>query len=318
MILSRRQVTLAAVATLALAAGSLWQVRENRRLRLEAARQEASASANLAALEKEVALQSQRLAGAEARLGMLLKAAEAARAAAPTASAAPPIDAAEAVKVALARAAQLIKESKFQEALDVYLACYREVQPIRPGSSECQRLISAIRHLGRTYPAAMSGLAGLRDSAMAQWQAEPNRRELIFEIAVLNERLGEGSRTVALYDSLPPTDSRRQSLAMIALTSFIEARRYADALLGKPFGQMLNTIQVGTEQHAKLAITPAQREAMRQGIVDATLTNIEVLTGAGQADDARRLTEELLAFDGTEATRAALRRHLARAQSAVR
>lgn len=89
-------------------------------------------------------------------------------------------------------------DGRTKEALDELVRCYREVQAIRPGSSECQRLSSEFTQLGRSHPPA--------------------------------------------------------------------------------------------------------------------LNNIEVLTGAGQADDARLLTEKLLARDNTEATRARLQEKVARAR----
>ena len=46
------------------------------------------------------------------------------------------------------------------------------------------------------------------------------------------------------------------------------------------------------------------------------LSDIEVLTGAGKAEEAKTLTEKLLALDGSEATRTALKQHIARATQA--
>jgi hypothetical protein len=232
-----------------------------------------------------------------------------------SAAAAAPVSTEEAAKVALAKAAQLIKEDKRQEALDEYVKCYRELQAVRPGSSECQRLMSAIQHLSRTYPAARIALASLRDAALAEWQAKPDRRELPFEIALLNERLGDGVRTLAVYDSLPSNDSMgRQSLAMIAFSAFVEARRYPDALRGKSSGQMLSALDAGTQQIG--SVDPAHQAGMRKAMIDQALANIEVLTGAGKTEEARLLTEKLLAFDGTDATRVGLQQHVDRAQLA--
>jgi hypothetical protein len=314
MIFSKFQVAIVTTVVCALAGGLGWQIRNHSELRLEAARQSDAAAASATALEQQIAVQSQRAAAAEASVDSLMATAKQANSVPP----APrdtnaPIDTEDAVKIAMARATQLIAEGKQQEALDEYVKCYRELQAIRPGSPECQRLMSAIRYLGRSYPAALSALAGLRDSAMAQLQTQPGQNGLTSEIALLNERLGEGSRTVALYDSLPADDPGRQSLAMIANRSFIEARRYADALIGKRFGQMLNQIGAGSRQ---IESQDASRQAaIRETIVNDTLTNIEILTGAGKLDDARLLTEKLLAFDSSEATRAKLKQHVDRAQA---
>jgi hypothetical protein len=315
MILSKFQVGIAAAMAFVIAAGFAWEIRENGQLRSETVRQSKSETASLAGLEKQLALESQRLAAAEANVATLLKAAKAAGSTRGTVlpGANATIDTDDAAKAATTRGKQLIKEGKLQEALDGYLTCYRELQAIRPGSAGCQSLMSAIKSLGRTYPQALVSLASLRDSAMAQWQAQPGRRELPFEIALLNDRLGEGSRTLALYDSLPPDDIQRGTLVMIARSSFIEARRYADALIGKPFGQMLNLIELGSPQLANL---DASLQAMgRRAIIDETVTNVEVLTGAGKFEDARMLSEKLLGFDNSDATQAALKQHVERAQA---
>jgi hypothetical protein len=55
---------------------------------------------------------------------------------------------------------------------------------------------------------------------------------------------------------------------------------------------------------------------MRKAMIDQALANIEVLTGAGKTEEARLLTEKLLAFDGTDATRVGLQQHVDRAQLA--
>jgi hypothetical protein len=310
MIFTRLQVGAVAAVVGAIGLGLAWQVYGNVQLRADAARQSAISARGVEALEKQVAVQARRVESAEADVAALLKAAQHAHANRPAPSAnTEPVDTDDAVKAVLARAKQLLNEGKQQEALDEYLKCYRELQAIRPGSSQCQNLMSAMQHLARTYPDARTALAGLRDSAMQQLQAQPGRRELEIEIALLNERLDEGYRTVALYDSLPPDDRNRQSLAMIANRSFIEARRYADVLVGKSFGQMLGALEAASQAMARPDVPQA---ALRNATIDATLTNIEVLTGAGKLEEARLLTEKLLTFDSSDATRAGLKQHLDR------
>lgn len=312
MILTRIHVAIVAVAAAGIAAGLFFEISEGRKLRSEVRGRSTLIAESKAALEVQVAAQSRRTAEAEAKVASLLeKAKESAVVRAAATKSGGTINADEVVKAVIASGAQLIKAGKFQEALDGYLTGYRELQGIRPGSSECQRLMGAIKSLGRTYPAALAALAGLRDAAMTQWQAQPGRRELPFEIALLNERLGEGSRTLALFDALPPNDRARQSLAMVANSSFIEARRYNEALVGKPFAGMLAWIEAGSSEFAKPGAL--HQEAIRKATVEGTLTNIEVLTGAGKVEEARVLTEKLLAFDGSDATRVRLKQHIERA-----
>ena len=166
----------------------------------------------------------------------------------------------------------------------------------------------------RAFPAALAALERLRDDAMALLQTQPGRRgELSFEIALLNNRLEQGERTLALFDVLAPGDLQRGSLAMVARDAFIEARRYHDALLGKSFGQMLTVVDASV-QHFAVQSDPSRQAMMRKAVIDQTLTNIEVLAGAGKSDETRQLTVKLLAFDNSESTRTRLEQHLARAK----
>lgn len=321
MLISKAIIGQFAVAVTGAGAALVWQVRTQ--TALQAGEGHEANVAELRTLEHEVASQSRRLAEAEARLSTLLKAAEATRArstpgarsrvSAVAANGDGPIDTNEIAKAATEKGRALMKEGKSQEALDLYLATYREVQPLRPGSSACQTITSAIKYLGRTFPPALAALAQLRDDAMRQLQTQPARRgDLSFEVALLNERLGQGDRTLALFDALPPGDIQRSSLAMVARDAFIEARRYPDALLGKSFGQMLNLV----DSSAPFLATdgdPARQAKIRQSIIGQTATNIEVLAGAGKAVEAEQLTKKLLAFDNSDPTRKILEQHLARA-----
>jgi hypothetical protein len=313
MIFTRLQVGAVAAVVGAIGLGLAWQVHGNVQVRANAARQSAISARAVAALEKQVAVQTRRVESAETEVAVLLKSAQRASATRPALPAeSVHIDTDDAVKAVLARAKQLLNEGKQPEALDEYVKCYRELQAIRPGSSQCQSLMSAMQHLARSYPEARSALASLRDAAMQQLQMQPGQGELVVEIALLNERLDEGYRTVVLYDSLSPNDRNRQSLAMIANRSFIEARRYADVLVGKPFGQMLGALEGAAQAMGRPGVPQA---ALRTTAIEATLTNIEVLTGAGKLEEARLLTEKLLAFDSSDTTRAGLKQHLDRVRA---
>lgn len=330
MLIPRIVVLGGVIATGAVVAGLAWQVREHRALRTAAEAARATAATQREPLQREQAAAEERAAGAERKLGELLQAAERLRAERKAASAAgagsarpgasgaatsapggDAIDTAVAAAAAQARGRELLAQGRPEEAVQLYLAVYRELRAVRIGSSECQRMMAALQTVARTHPAARDALVSLRDAAEREWRAQPARRELVFEFALLNRRLDDGARTLALYDELPPDDPSRRSLASIAREAFIAARRYPDALLGLGFGQMLQVVEQGPRTLAQM---PAEtREQGRAAIVAQTITNIEVLTGAGKADDARTLTERLLAFDGSEATRAALQRQIERA-----
>ncbi len=331
MLVSKSIVSLFAAAVAGAAAALAWQVHAHSTLPSTVSRE--PAAAEVQKLEQQVATQTQRLAEAEARLSTLLKTANTPRVArarpagaaganvgvataatAGTPAGDGPIDTNEVARVAVEKGRVWMKEGKLQEALDLYLAAYREVRPVRPGSPACQRLTSEMKYLGRTHPPALAAIAQLRDDAMRELPTQPARRpELSLEIALLNDRLDQGDRTLALFDALPPGDVQRSSLAMVARDAFIQARRYEDAILGKPFGQMINLIDASTP-HLAAEKDPARQGMIRKAMIDQTATNIEVLAGAGRAGEAQQLTEKLLAFDHSAPTRALVDRHRARAE----
>ena len=305
---SKLQASLAAAVVLALGGAFAWKVSENRARRETAVRQTAAAVSRVAALRQEFATLRDRTATVEADAAKLEGALRAA------ASPAPPAprqltDDRTRMTAANQRGSQLMREGNPQAALDVYLTCYRELSS--RGGVERQIMMSAIKNLGRTHPAALTALQGLRDAAVRRVMANLDDRDAISEVAQLNERLGQNADSVALHDSLPPGHPGRQALALIAGKAFLEARRYRDVLVGEPFGSMMTSFDRKADM--------VQREtglgagSFRESLVKDTLADIEALTGAGQLAEAKILTDKLRAIDDSEATQAALKRHVERA-----
>jgi len=312
--MSKLQLGLAAAVVVAMSAGLVWEVCKNVQLRTEIAKQATAAGASTTELKRKVAALSQRAAAAEADAAALQKALQAVKSAQSTASPRSRVltDAKEQADAAMARASKLAVEGKLQEALDEYLKCYRDLAGKQgEGSVDQQRVMLVIANFGTTYPPAVAALRELRDTAMQKLKASPGTEELVSEIALLNERLGEGRASMALYDTLPPDDIQRGTLAMIARSSFVESRRYADALVGTSFGSMMNELDIGIRTSTWQ--TGQSLVNMRDYVIKGTLTNIEVLTGVGKLEEARVLTEKLLAYDGSEATRALIKQHVERA-----
>lgn len=318
MLIPKLAVGLAALIAGSAGATLAWQCRTHSQLREDSDRASSTAKHEILGLELQAAERKKQLAAAEARLSTLLQATKTApvtRATAPgTPRADSLIDADQVARRATETGRILMKEGKPQDALNLYVKTYRELQAFRPGSGACQSLMGSLQYLGRTFPPANVALAQLRDDAAAQLQAQPERRDVLnFEIALLNKRIGQGDRTLTLFDALPAGDIQRTSLAMVARDEFIKARRYEDALLGKSFGQMMGTLD-SSLQHLSTEADASRQAMIRQAIVDQTLPNIEVLAGAGKSDESRQLTEKLLAFDSSATTRARLEEHLARAR----
>lgn len=306
--ISKLQATLVAVGVLALGGTLGWQVLENNARRQTTARQATAAASRAMALQQEVAGLRERTAVVQADIAKLENAL---RAAHTPATPAPRAITDDRTRLATAqqRGDQLVRENSPQAALDVYLACYRELSA--RGGVERQILMSAIKNLSRTYPPAQNSLHELRDAALQRVRANLDDKDAISEAALLNERLGQGAASVALYDSLPSNHPGRQALAVIAGKAFLEARRYRDVLVGESFGSMLTNFDrmAGMMQRQ----TGSGAAAFRGNLVTETLADIEALTGAGQLPEARTLTDKLLAIDDSETTRAALKGHLERA-----
>lgn len=313
MIVSKLQLGLAAAVVVATSAGLVWEVRATAQLRTELAQQTAAITADTAELTKQVTAQSQRAVAAEADVAALRKALQDAGPAQPAATAGLRglTDLRERARASRERGAKLAQEGKLQEALDEYLNTYHALRGQRAGWIDSQGLASALKRLGETFPPAVAALRELRDAAMQDRQVHPDNRDLVSEIGMLNERLGENRRSMALYDSLPEGDPGRQTLGLIAHATFVEDRRYADALVGKNFGSMMNELDMGIRAgNLKSGQNLTNHKAYT---ITGTLSHIEVLAGAGKAEEARLLTEKLLAYDSSDATRAALKQHLERA-----
>jgi hypothetical protein len=307
MILSKLQIGFASAVVIAISLIAVWEYRETVHLRVELNRQTVAANAQVAVLRRQVEEQSRHANDTEADLTKLMNATQAFMKSAPTQL----TDTQDLLNAAVRRVAQLMRAGKPGEALEVYLEAYRELRAKRPGSVESQMLMSRIARMGKVYPAAISALSELRDTALADFQANKSDVNLGIEVALLNERLGEGAQTLALYDALPADSPIRQSFGLIAQDDFVQARRYTDALIGKSYGSMLNQLEMGIRQSSINGGKDAT--FLHDTIVRSTATNIEVLTGAGNLDQARILTAKLLAFDGSDLAREIVNQHVQRA-----
>ena len=147
MLLFKLQIGGIAGAVSAITVAFFWVVSENRHLQSEISRRSTLAIKSRASLERQVGVESQRLADAETKVAALLEAARKHGSARTTSPARTGLttDVDTAVKAVLARASRFIQEGKSSEALGEYLNAYRELQAIRPGSSECQRQMGAIK-----------------------------------------------------------------------------------------------------------------------------------------------------------------------------
>jgi hypothetical protein len=216
------------------------------------------------------------------------------------------------------RARELAKSGQPEAALREFLWCF-DVGMKRVSGLAAIRLsalVMDIGELGKRYPEALTALRVRRDQIEARVLASESDFDAVSELSALNRTLDENDRSIELYDRLPAGDRRRRALAGGAFESLVDSQRYAAALEGRPYSSMSSAFEAQIQERPQSAALPnadAVRKAMRNGAVTGTARNIEVLAGAGDLEHARSLIERLLAYDGSEETKAALQTHLERA-----
>ncbi len=267
-----------------------------------------------------------RLAEAERRVeaaardrAAVLKAVQSAAAAhaATDATKAAPITIA-AVQARYRQAQVLAKGGQYEAALKEFLWCYDVgmKQAANLNAVRLSGLVADIGKLGALYPQALAALRDRRDQVEARMLASENDFDAASEFAALNRTLGDDARNMELYDQLPEGDRRRRTLASGAYDSFVAAQRYDAALEGRPYGSMSSLFEIMTRERPEIAAMPnadPMRKMMRDSVVKTTVTDIEVLAGAGDLVHAQALTARLLAYDGSESTKTLLQQHAARA-----
>ena len=224
----------------------------------------------------------------------------------------------EMVETRYKRAGELARQGDGPGALAEFLWCFdtgmRQVASY--GGVRSSFLLNAIAELGAEYPPALTALRERRDQASARMLASPNDRGAARDFAALSRTLKEDQTTLAVFDQLPPDDPRRPTLASAAYEQLVQAQRYGDALLGKPYAQMSSLFELMIAERplpANVANPEAIQKTQRQQLVNSTARNVEVLAGAGDLEHARMLAARLQAFDPSPATRALLQQHALRA-----
>jgi hypothetical protein len=280
-----------------------------------ASSRQAALNANLAGLEKRVQTAVQQGQLAEQENARLLGAVPGMKAAAASAAAdAEPVSL-DAVIARLNRARRLIHTGNPADLLRELLWCY-DVGLSSSGPVRLSGAVGALGELAEIYPPARDALRARRDKAKLAMDADDKDRDALSEFAAINRVLKEDAETVAMLDQLPAADPRRRTLAMNAQDYLIANRRYPDALVGSPYSTISSIFEMLIQERPLPADTPdpiAARLKQREQTVALTAKNIEVLAGAGDLIHASAMAERLIAYDGTEKTRALIQQHATRA-----
>lgn len=217
----------------------------------------------------------------------------------------------ETVESRYRRARELARVGDPAEALRELLWCY-DVGMIAQSSYAGVRasfVLDEIKRLGARLPAALTALRERRDRAHQRILAGGDAE--IADFVDLNRTLGEEPLTLRVYDQIPATERRKQTFSNFASELLLAERRYADVLLGQPYGMMSANFDRDITEVP--GVTSIREDLRRERAIGTVVKSIEALAGAGQLDQARTLTRRLLAYDDTAGTRALLQQHAGRA-----
>lgn len=208
-------------------------------------------------------------------------------------------------------AKKLIAAGQHEEALKELLWCWDEGKK----DPEFARLRSAnvpreLARLARDYAPAQEALRSRRDQARERALANKGGATVVQDLIHLNRELKMDDDTIAIFDQMPEGDRRKVTISIYLFDHLLEKQRYKDATLFN----LPETYMMPIER---------ARAQMKQGgdaaasflrfTVASTAKRVEALAGAGHADQARELGEKLLTLDGTDETKALLKKHATRA-----
>lgn len=300
---------------------AVYQTSENRdtRVTLAAAERERDeVRLQLRKLQDQFQAVNARAQAAEDDNAKLLKAIQAtapARAAEVAAANAPITH--DAVQARYDKAKALARSGNWEAALPEYLWCYDEGM-VRVASFTGVRssfLLGELEKMAADYPPAMAALRERRDRAEQRMLANTDRQAGA-DLAALNHTLGEDARNLETFDKLAADSPQRQGMLVRVYDQLIDARRYTDAAEARTYAQMSSTFDMAARERPEMANLPNQellKQANRTYLLTTTTKNIEVLAGAGKLEQARALADKLLAYDGSNDTRAQIQEHAARA-----
>ncbi len=218
-------------------------------------------------------------------------------------------------------AQKLARNGNSAAALNEFLWCFDEGMPRVSGYGGVRTsfLLSSIAKLGEKYPAALAALRERRDKASQRLLTSENDSDAAMDFAAINRTLKEDQNTLAIFDQLPAEDRRRQTLASAAYNQLVEAQRYDDALLGRPYANISAQFEMGSTERplpANVANPEMIRKSQRDYLINSTAKSVEVLAGSGDLVHARALAGGLLEYDNTPETLSLLQQHVSRAGQA--
>jgi tetratricopeptide (TPR) repeat protein len=215
---------------------------------------------------------------------------------------------------------QLAASGKHEEALKVFLRCYDEGKDSVEFFGVRQFfLLSDLEALGWKYPPAREALVVRRDQAEKAMRENSRRTDLALDLGQLNEHLGQKSRSVEFFLSLPADSPARRTMAMTQgiYQQLMETKHYAEALQAtdpeREFEAVktrwLNPPQNSTDDKF---LRQARQVDMQLDSERMAMT-VEALAGAKEVERARKFAGEILKFDPNPNAQKILEQHATRA-----
>lgn len=221
----------------------------------------------------------------------------------------------EAVKLRYELGQTLARRGEHAGALKEFLWCY-DVGMVQVPSYRGVRTSFLVGELGRlanAYPPAKDALLQRCEAAERRMLANPEERQAAGEFAALCATLGDEARLLAAFDRLPRRDPRRAAFGLRAFRLLLPKQRYADALEVLPFASMLRLAE-----RQPPATDAKAADINRQLAIRSMLDYIEVLAGAGAAEQAGTMIGKLKQVDASPETNALVEARLKRAREAAR
>jgi hypothetical protein len=204
-------------------------------------------------------------------------------------------------------------------ALREFLCCFDEgmVKVSSFAGVRTSFLLGDLGRLSKRYPPAREAL--LERCAAAEQRVLRDTRDTrsVAEFASLCAVLGDDTRMLGVFDSLPRDDSRRRGFGLRAFRVLLPQQRYADALSAMPPESMFRLVELNINRPPGVN-DPRVLESSRRFTVKSMLDYIETLAGANDAIHAEEMVTKLKKFDESAETNRKIEERLQRARTAVR
>lgn len=211
---------------------------------------------------------------------------------------------------------ELVRERRYEEALEHYLWCFDQGLEHRPSYAGVRLsfLLSDIVQLGKKHPQALAELRKRRDAGKESLLDGTASFEQAAEFSAIDRVLGEDRLTLEVYDKLASVEPRtvdgrrtnpRATLFREIKKLLLADRRYADFLAGagEPEGYYNSLLEFYRMAYgSRTKDDPDLTSFGRRNHVEEASGLYEALLGAHRDDAATRIQEHVLEFDASRGT----------------